>query len=189
MDWMCEPAMIQGGTLNGKHLPGTGLSVEEHQRRTVDNFLELTELWPAVSDSPSPFIPVLQGWTMGQYARCREMYEAAGVDLAAQRVVGLGSVCRRQSSIRIGLIVSMFADELALHGFGVKTDGLDSYGQQLVSADSLAWSFDARKSAPLPGHGHKSCSNCPEFAADWRRDLIDRLTNARATRRSLGTTT
>ena len=170
-DWMCEPAIIHGG--NG--FPGTHLSVEEHQRLTVANFLELRELWPNVSDRPCPFIPVLQGWTLGDYVRCRELYRAAGVDLAAQKVVGLGSVCRRQSTLRIGLIVGLFADELRLHGFGVKTSGLSSYGSQLASADSMAWSYDARRSAPLPGHRHGHCGNCAEFARIWRDDLLDRL--------------
>jgi len=77
--------------------------------------------------------------------------------------------------MRIGMIVSMFSDELRLHGCGVKQQGLLAYGSQLVSADSLAWSFDARKSAPLLGHQHKSCSNCEEFARIWRDDLLDRL--------------
>jgi hypothetical protein len=170
-DHMCEPWIIQGG--NG--FPGTGLSVDRHQHLTVDNFVELRELWPQHSDRPCPFIPVLQGWTVGDYIRCREMYRAAGVDLAAEKVVGLGSVCRRQNTIRIGAIVGMLADELPLHGFGVKTSGLQSYGRQLASADSMAWSLDARRSAPMPGHTHQSCANCQEYAAQWRSELLDKL--------------
>ena len=50
---------------------------------------------------------------------CADLYEAAGIHLADQKVVGLGSVCRRQNTARIGAIVSLFADELRLHGFGV----------------------------------------------------------------------
>jgi hypothetical protein len=172
-DWMCEPAIIHGGGPAG--FLGTGLSVDEHQRRTVANFLEVRELWATVSDRPSPFIPVLQGWTMGDYMRCAELYEAAGVRLASQTVVGLGSVCRRQNTVRIGAIVSMFAGELPIHGFGVKTQGLASYGAQLHSADSLAWSLDARRSDPLPGHIHKSCSNCLEYADEWRTQLLDQM--------------
>jgi hypothetical protein len=49
------------------------------------------------------------------------------------------------------------------------------YGCQLASADSLAWSYDARRAAPLPGRPHKSCANCAEYAECWRDDLIDRL--------------
>jgi hypothetical protein len=71
-DHMCEPWIIAQ----------TGLSVDD-QRRTVANFLELGELWAEESDRPSPFIPVLQGWSFGDYMRCAELYAEAGVDSAA----------------------------------------------------------------------------------------------------------
>ena len=35
-------------------------------------------------------------------------------------------------------VVSLFAGELPIHGFGVKTQGPAAYGSQLASADSLA---------------------------------------------------
>jgi len=70
--------------------------------------------------------------------------------------------------------------ELPVHGFGVKTQGLAVYGAQLTSADSLAWSLDARRSDPLPGHAHKSCSNCLEYASQWRADLLDQVDTASA---------
>jgi hypothetical protein len=67
----------------------------------------------------------------------------------------------------------MFADELKLHGFGVKTSGLAAYGHLRASADSMAWSLDAGRSEPLPGHTHQSCANCLDFAAEWRARLLD----------------
>lgn len=48
-DWMCEPAMIHGGQVGMVEVAGTGLSVAEHQARTVANFLELRELWPGAT--------------------------------------------------------------------------------------------------------------------------------------------
>jgi hypothetical protein len=45
-DWMCEPFIIDR----------TGLSVREHQERTVASYLELRRLAPGL-----PFIPVVQG--------------------------------------------------------------------------------------------------------------------------------
>jgi hypothetical protein len=167
MDRMCEPWIIAK----------IGTTVLRHQNLTVENFCLLRELWPAVSDDPCPFIPVLQGWSLAEYLRCIELYLAAGVDLTAYPTVGLGSVCRRQNALSINNIVSWLAnDGLKLHGFGVKTDGLDMYGAKLVSADSLSWSKDALHNAPLPGHAaaHKHCNNCADYAADWRRDLLDR---------------
>lgn len=45
-DWMCEPAIIRGGWWNGQHFTGTRLSVAEHQRRTVCNYLDLRSIAP-----------------------------------------------------------------------------------------------------------------------------------------------
>jgi hypothetical protein len=68
-----------------------------------------------------------------------------------------------------------------LHGFGVKTLGLQRYGHLLTSADSLAWSEDARrKKQPACGtvhpRGGKNCANCFPYAMTWRARLLDSLT-------------
>jgi hypothetical protein len=172
-DWMCEPFIVAK----------TGLSVPEHLRRTVASYLRLTELAPDL-----PFIPVLQGWELADYPACAAMYEAAGVDLAAAPLVGVGSVCRRQGTGEIGAIMQALARKgLRLHGFGVKTEGLRRYGQYLASADSMAWSLRGRhirgcrhrrrgKQAPL------SESNCLAFAREWRAGIVA----ATATRGALG---
>lgn len=171
-DMMCEPGIVYGGQVGKVTAPGTGWSVPAHQHMTVLSYVTLVNLWPEYSDAPCPFIPVLQGWTMRDFEYCRELYEAAGVRLAALPLVGLGSVCRRQSTVRIGLIAGQLAGYgIALHGFGVKTEGLDLYAGQLASCDSLAWSYDAyRLGRPAyPGHTHQTCSSCLAYALDWRR--------------------
>jgi hypothetical protein len=158
-DWMCEPFMTER----------TGLNVREHQERTVANYLDLRTLAPGL-----PWLPVVQGWTLPDYLHCVELYASAGVDLAAMPRVGLGSVCRRQSTAEIGHIVAALAGlGLKLHGFGVKTGGLQRYGHQLASADSMAWSYNARRLPPLPGcRGHKNCANCLTYATRWRARLL-----------------
>jgi hypothetical protein len=158
-DWMCEPWMVAS----------TGLTVEEHQRRTVISYLELMGLAPEV-----PWVPVLQGWEADDYLRCAEMYAAAGVDLERLAVVGLGSVCRRQHMREAERIVRRLAP-LRLHGFGVKTTGLARFADALVSSDSLAWSAGARRQPPLPGCPHRNCANCPRWALAWRQRIIDLL--------------
>jgi hypothetical protein len=160
-DWMCEPAI----------LARTGLSVREHQDRTIASYLTLRQLAPGV-----PFIPVIQGWRLADYLHCLRLYEQAGVDLAALPRVGLGSVCRRQSTTEITTIASALASEgLRLHGFGVKTEGLRRYGHLLASADSMAWSYAARRQGPLPGCvGHKNCANCLAYATAWRTHVLTR---------------
>lgn len=172
-DWMCEPEVIHGG--GPKRYPGTHLSVAEHQRRTVGNFLQLCELWPGESDEECPFMPVLQGWEPDDYFRCADLYTAAGIGLECYPVVGLGSVCRRQGTGVVSRVVHALTPRLALHGFGIKTRGLRDFAHLLESADSLSWSLDAYYSPPLPGHSHKSCSNCIEYAVRWCTRLLDSL--------------
>jgi hypothetical protein len=157
-DWMCEPWIL------GK----TGLTIQEHQRRTVNNYVELMTIAPDV-----PWMPVLQGWGMCDYLRCVEMYQRAGVDLHAQPLVGVGTVCRRQAtSEAVEILTALAGLGLRLHGFGFKLTGLENAAPVLASADSMAWSYAARRSPKHPdcikeGAKHKNCANCWRYASDW----------------------
>jgi hypothetical protein len=168
-DWMFEPVMLQR----------TGLTVAEHQARTVDNYCALRQAAPEL-----PFIPALQGWTLDDYLACVERYAAAGVDLRALPLVGLGSVCRRQHTGQIGQTTATLAAlGLRLHGFGVKRRGLADYADRRCSADSLAWSYAARRRPPLPGcTAHRNCANCPRYALAWRRRVVVGLDGPRQLR-------
>jgi hypothetical protein len=163
---MCEPTV----------LTKTGLTVTEHQARTIENYLTLRDLAPDL-----PFIPVLQGWELADYLRHADAYTAAGVDLTAQPLVGVGSVCRRQSTAEIAWIFDTLNQRgIRLHGFGVKTEGLAGYADSLTSADSLAWSYNARKLARTGYRGcdKNTCANCLHHALAWR----DRILRSTATR-------
>lgn len=169
-DWMCEPWVVAK----------TGLSVEEHQRRTVDSYETLLDLAPEV-----PWVPVLQGWALSDYWRHLEAYEARGHQLASLKVVGLGSVCRRQHMDEVAsLIEGLTRHGLRLHGFGFKTQGLLMVGDVLASADSLAWSLQARRGEGMPGCTHRTCANCLRYALHWRSELLARLARPRS--RQLG---
>jgi hypothetical protein len=161
-DWMCEPAVRER----------TGLSVAEHQRRTVHNYLLLRQLAPDL-----PWVPVLQGWERDDYMRHLDQFVRAGVDLPS--LVGLGSVCRRQDTRMVeGLVRDLAAMGIKLHGFGMKTRGFARVRDALASADSMAWSFQARRSAPLAGCTHRSCANCMRFALRWRERVVSRPAQA-----------
>ncbi|WP_033222224.1 DUF7221 family queuine tRNA-ribosyltransferase-like protein [Kitasatospora phosalacinea] len=161
MDWMCEPWIVQN----------TGLSVAEHQRRTVANFQQLRDAAPNL-----PIVPVLQGWSLDDYQHCADLYDKAGIDLTSEPLVGLGSVCRRQATTEAALIVTTLAARgLRLHGFGFKMHGLRIAGHHLASADSLAWSYEARHKPPMPGHTHKNCANCRPYALAWRTRVLASL--------------
>jgi hypothetical protein len=150
MDAMCEPFVLAkcGGT------------VDSQQRWTVDNFLQLRDLAPEL-----PIKPTVQGWNVpDDYLRCVDRYAALGVDLTTYDRVGLGSICRRQGTKEVAVLVNRLAGlGLALHGYGVKLTGLRHFAGQLRSADSLSWSYRGRR---LPGCSltHKSEANCPKFA-------------------------
>jgi len=148
-DWMCEP----------KILARTGLTVRDHQERTIESYITLMGI-----DSSLPWMPVLQGWDIHDYHRHVEMYEQSGVSLS-DKTVGLGSVCRRQASREILSIVSSL-QPLRLHGFGVKQSGISLYGDLLYSCDSMAWSVNAWRSG---------VSNWDlAFALDWREKMLAR---------------
>lgn len=167
-DWMCEDLIIHGGTAGPLTFVGTHLSVAEHQRRTVQNFLELRSLAAELR-----IIPTLQGGTVPEYHACADLYESYGVNLRAEPTVGLGSVCRLQSTAKgAEIVTAMAARGYRLHGFGFKTLGLTKVGHLLTSADSLAWSYHSRKRPPMPGHTHKNCANCLPYALKWRGRVL-----------------
>jgi hypothetical protein len=133
-DYMCEPFIIAK----------TGLSVEEHQRLTIDRYDALR-----VATDPRVYImPVLQGYNTADYLRHLEMY---GERLWRGAYVGVGSICKRNTDIgqieEILTAIKRARPDLLLHGFGLKTTALSSHVVQecLESADSMAWSFAARR--------------------------------------------
>lgn len=159
-DWICAPPV----------LARTRLSVAEHQARTVASYQELCELAPDV-----PWAPVLQGWEIADFLRCVERYDQAGIDLATAPVVGVGSLAPRQHLPIVGEILHVLAGlELRLHGFGVKTQGLAQASDAIISADSMAWSVDARYLGrpAFKNCTHKNCANCLRYALAWRKRLL-----------------
>jgi hypothetical protein len=161
-DYMCEPFI----------LAQTGFSIAVHQERTTQSYLDLTALAPDV-----PWAPVLQGWRLDDYLDHADAYRAAGVDLHAAPVVGVGSICRRQATREVVEILAALSRlGLELHAFGLKTAGLRRCSAFLASADSMAWSFEARRRRrPLEGCTHKSCANCLRYALRWRKHVLTRI--------------
>lgn len=132
-DYMCEPAM----------LAKTGLTVADHQRLTIERYDALVGLVTDVY-----VMPVLQGYSSKEYVECLRAY---GDRIGPGAWVGVGSVCKRNSNPaaiwRVLDAIKAERPDLRLHGFGVKTTALKSriISDLLYSADSMAWSFAARK--------------------------------------------
>lgn len=155
-DYMCEKHMLER----------TGLTVEEHQRLTIERYDALL-----AEDTGVYIMPVLQGYTPAEY---KNHIAAYGDRLKPRMWVGVGSVCKRNTNLMaIWMVLSAIKDvrpDLRLHGFGLKKTSLQepSIRNLLYSADSMAWSFAARREG--------------RNANDWReakafiQDIADRIT-------------
>lgn len=147
-DYMCEAVM----------LAKTGLSVAEHQRLTIERYDALLSLVPDVY-----VMPVLQGYAPREYV---EHLKAYGERIGNGAWVGVGSVCKRNANpMAIFMVLDWIKElrpDLRLHGFGVKTTSLKSafIRDLLHSADSMAWSFAARKQ----GRNQNDWREAKEFA-------------------------
>jgi hypothetical protein len=169
-DWMCEPIVISGGVASGQSFAGTRLSVIEHQERTVENFIELS------GKCNARVIPVVQGFSIDEYHECIDLYGSAGIDLSHFETVGVGSICRRQgTSEAVDILRTISERGINIHGFGLKREALKNAIQYLRSADSMAWSFNARRNGPATcgkmnsrtGEPIKNCANCYHAAVEW----------------------
>jgi hypothetical protein len=159
-DYLCDPVILEM----------TGLSVQEHQRLTIEKYDELlsalqdiknrqalealySEVYDDFEHEPTtlkiPYImPVLQGYTPDEYVDHIDQY---GDRLKPGAWVGVGSICGRSGSpgqIECCLLaIHARRPDLKLHGFGIKKVALSSsiVWDILYSADSLAASASARR--------------------------------------------
>jgi hypothetical protein len=154
-DWMCEPFIVAK----------TGMSVAEHQRLTVERYDALL-----AEDTAGVYVlPVLQGFDPADYVRHVAMY---GDRLEIGAWVGVGSICKRNGDPRavaaVLLAIKAARPDLRLHGFGLKTTALADplVRAQLETADSMAWSFAARREGRNPNDWRE--------AARWAANITTR---------------
>lgn len=144
-DYMCEAFM----------LAKTGLTVERHQQLTIERYDALVEALERLFGGavPFPVVPVLQGYNPADYERHVVAY---GDRLKPDMWVGVGSVCKRNGTpeaiATVLRTIKAVRPDLRLHGFGVKKTSLlnASVRSLLETADSMAWSFAARKQGRDP---------------------------------------
>lgn len=133
-DYMCEPDQLKR----------TGLTIAEHQRLTVKRYDAL------VNDDTGGVhvMPVLQGYAAEDYISHIRQY---GNRLIEGMWVAVGSVCKCNSNQKeiLALLRSIHRErpDLKLHGLGLKGTALavPFVARVLHSADSMAWSYGARK--------------------------------------------
>lgn len=153
-DFMCEPHMLERTRARptAERMLRRGflnqVTVQEliriHQRWTIKRYDRLLRAMPA----GVYLMPVLQGYAPADYVAHIAMY---GERLPLGAWVGVGSVCKRNGDPgaieEVLLAIHEARPDLRLHGFGVKTTALGSalVRELLYSADSMAWSYAARK--------------------------------------------
>lgn len=154
-DWLCDEQSLQA----------TGLTVKEHQKRTIRSYLELRSMGV-------PVIPVLQGRASVEYYDHVEDYMKAGVNLRNAPMVGLGSIKKKESLPLSVLISSLKHEGIKLHGFGLGLKSLEYFAAKgVASADSTAWGVGARKRPGESGGDQNSLS----AALLWREEIFSKL--------------
>ena len=164
-DWVCSPGALRS----------SGLSLRMHQRKTVQSLESLRTLAPEMA-----WLPVLQGWNVESYITHLKMYRDFGFALEKEPLVGVGSFAARQRSKELNLALSVLHHEgIRIHAFGLSSLGLMRVHRFICSADSMVWSYVARrrrlKHTKCQGT-HSVCNNCLDFALAWRRELLSQVT-------------
>lgn len=174
-DYMCEPFMFAGQDMTSEEIEQwkeelvfEGLNpiwfeqypwefkngpekigVKDHQWLTVYRYKWIKECL-VDRQCDTYLMPVLQGYLPEEYIDCLRLYEKDGL-LPYGAYVGVGSVCKRNGDpgaiYDVLSAIKAVRPDLRLHGFGLKTTALADGGvfDLLYTADSMAWSFAARK--------------------------------------------
>jgi len=155
MDVPCEP-----------HLIPISMSTAERIERTVNDARYLAH------HGPPGFVPVIQGWEVGDYLHCADLMESHGL---IRLVMGIGSLCRRGSQAEVVAIVRELHRRLPnvkFHAFGIKLNALGYNRGEILnylhSLDTAAWQFRKRsdgKRVPI------SCREFPKLFDDYSGKL------------------
>lgn len=169
-DFMCEAWVLER----------TGLTIADHQRLTIERYDALV----ACDVAGVYIMPVLQGFDPADYAAHVRSY---GHRLAPGAWVGVGSVCKRNADPEAILAVldaiHAVRPDLRLHGFGLKKTALEDLAivSRLATADSMAWSFSARRQGRDPNDYREAC-HFERLVLEWAGQDHGELARAREER-------
>lgn len=140
-----------------------------------------------IANQLKPCVPILQGYRVEDYLESLELtmevWERWTPWLAMPKLIGLGSVCRRDLRDREhGLFTILAALEgrlpkgSRLHCFGVKGLALDELKMMpdIASVDSMAYDYSARSKA-FHGRFSNSVSHRAEEMTAWMTKANERL--------------
>jgi len=161
-DLACEPELASSDEERRWRIDATAMLLEAclQQIYAWQNQLARTCNARTVANMLSPPVPVLQGWTPGDYLHSLDLMLSVWRRwepwLAPPTLIGVGSVCRRHLHHRqhgllavLGALEGNLPHESRLHLFGVKGDALPHLRLRpwIASADSMAYDDGARRAA------------------------------------------
>lgn len=165
MDLCCEPEIAKDRKEVIARVEGTA--------RLYEETLEHLDWWRGEGDTETPDpMPVLQGWKPEDYLLSVSLLEAVRAANGREplpRLVGVGSVCRRDIHGEDGLlnILDMLdlelPDHVELHLFGVKGVALKHLGalaDRVASIDSEAWDYAARRARGAERRRYQQLEGC-----------------------------
>lgn len=131
-------------------------TVQTKQENTVNRFISL---WARKQN----VIPVIHGSSVEQYRNHLKMYQ-----FPQGEYIGVGSLVGQKISFKVN-VFNMLKEErpdLLLHGFGFKQQELcnSTLRSMVYSADSMAWSFIARRKGQDP--------NDPKEAKNFEKQIL-----------------
>jgi len=179
MDWMCEPTCICK----------TGKTVKKHIELTVQNHINIKDK----NYTSSQLVGSIQGWNIEDYLYCIDLLKKYGL---IEERMALGTMCKRQKSSEMIKYITIIRENLPswvkLHGLGIKI-GFFKYftaTKMLYSADSMAWSYEARFLGKCLKdkmnnclinnmkcfRKSKNCANCGVYMRDWL-ERVEKIIN------------
>lgn len=133
-------------------------------------------------------MPVIQGATPDDYLRC---YDALAGMIGEKRVIGVGSMCRRDTEGPNGIVAVVDALDrrlppgVTLHIFGVKSSGGEqiAFMDRIASIDSQAYGITARQKAQEMRRHDPSFSKSNAFTAkimeEWYLSQVNRMAKSK----------
>lgn len=199
-DLCCEPEIAGSQAEIDYRIDATATLLEGTLQIVYEWQNELAKTCSAstVQSIIKPPVPVLQGWSCGDYQRSLDLlmqvWERWQPWLATPALIGVGSVCRRTlkhpvhglHAILAGLEGSLPRDS-RLHLFGVKGACLSDLKMLdwVASADSMAYDFGARVKAHRTGCSNTMSHRSAEMT-QWMKAAAQRIMPASGDQFRLG---
>lgn len=188
-DLCCEPQVASSQPEIDYRVAATATLLEGMLRVVYDwqNELAKTCSDRVVANMLIPPVPVIQGWSVSDYQRSLDLlmqvWQRWEPWLAPPRLIGVGSVCRRDLkhpehglyAILRGLN-GLLPSGSKVHLFGVKGASLEQVKQLdwVASVDSMAWDFGARVKARKNGHSNTFLHRTIEMSR-WMASAANRI--------------